>query len=579
MKKDFIKILIIIYFFTYSGCLNTDTHSFPELLTFTNPLNLNYRFDINNPSHRTAADPVVILFKDKYYLFASKAGGYWSSEDLAEWTLIEPSGLPLENYAPAVIAINDTVYFMANSYRLQDGTYSSQAIFRTTDPDAGKWEIANPLFPFSASDPAFFLDDDSTLFLYFGLGRNGPVKGVELNIHGNLNPAGDVFICFIGNADENGWERRGDNNENTDIPYIEGAWMNKYMGKYYLQYAAPGTQFRIYGDGVYISDSPRGPFTYTENNPFSIKPGGFVNGAGHGCTFQDKYGNWWHIATTLIALRHHWERRIGIFPAGFDNEGILFTLTSFSDYPMIIPDQKLNSPEDLFTGWMLLSYKKPIEVSSSLENHPGHLALDENSKTYWCAKTGNTGEYFIVDLEQLQEINAVQINYAEHLTHIFGRDTADYHRYILYVSDNKRNWTVLTDKSDNVHCIPHDYIQFKKTVKARYIKIENIHVPDGMFALAGFRIFGKGEGKKPEPLRGLLVKRHQLDPREVDLTWKASEGAIGYLVRFGNQKDKLYQSQMVYADTSVNIKRLNRNSEYFFTVDAFNENGITKAKL
>ena len=32
-------------------------------------------------------------------------------------------------------------------------------------------------------------------------------------------------------------------------PYIEGAWMDKYEGKYYLQYAFPGTQYNVYGDG------------------------------------------------------------------------------------------------------------------------------------------------------------------------------------------------------------------------------------------------------------------------------------------------------------------------------------------
>jgi uncharacterized sulfatase len=29
-----------------------------------------------------------------------------------------------------------------------------------------------------------------------------------------------------------------------------------------LQYAAPGTQFNVYADGVYIGDTPLGPFTY-----------------------------------------------------------------------------------------------------------------------------------------------------------------------------------------------------------------------------------------------------------------------------------------------------------------------------
>lgn len=49
--------------------------------------------------------------------------------------------------------------------------------------------------------------------------------------------------------------------------------MIKHDGKYYLQYAAPGTQFRTYGDGVYVGDSPLGPFRAMESNPFSFKPG------------------------------------------------------------------------------------------------------------------------------------------------------------------------------------------------------------------------------------------------------------------------------------------------------------------
>jgi hypothetical protein len=39
-------------------------------------------------------------------------------------------------------------------------------------------------------------------------------------------------------------------------PYSEGAWMDKHEGKYYLQYAAPGTQYNTYSDGVYVGDSP-----------------------------------------------------------------------------------------------------------------------------------------------------------------------------------------------------------------------------------------------------------------------------------------------------------------------------------
>jgi beta-xylosidase len=64
--------------------------------------------------------------------------------------------------------------------------------------------------------------------------------------------------------------------------------MNKYNGKYYLQYASPGMEFKKYADGVNTSDSPAGPFKYETYSPFSDKPGGFIAGAGHSSTFKDK---------------------------------------------------------------------------------------------------------------------------------------------------------------------------------------------------------------------------------------------------------------------------------------------------
>jgi len=43
--------------------------------TFANPLNIDYRFMIDQPSRREAADPVMLVFGGDYYLFASKSGG------------------------------------------------------------------------------------------------------------------------------------------------------------------------------------------------------------------------------------------------------------------------------------------------------------------------------------------------------------------------------------------------------------------------------------------------------------------------------------------------------------------------
>ena len=83
---------------------------------------------------------------------------------------------------------------------------------------------------------------------------------------------------------------------------------------------------------MYVSEHPLGPFTYQSHNPFSFKPGGFATGAGHGATYQDVYGNWWHVSTMIVNIKNNFERRIGIWPAGFDKDDILYCNTAFGDY-------------------------------------------------------------------------------------------------------------------------------------------------------------------------------------------------------------------------------------------------------
>jgi len=77
--------------------------------------------------------------------------------------------------------------------------------------------------------------------------------------------------------EEHGWERFGENNFHPTLKegYMEGASMTKHKEKYYMKYAAPGTQFNVYADGVYTSKNPLGPDTYKAHNPVIYKPGGF----------------------------------------------------------------------------------------------------------------------------------------------------------------------------------------------------------------------------------------------------------------------------------------------------------------
>lgn len=568
MNKVILSIVIFaITIMTFGQSAIVDM-TYSKQTTICNPLNLSYRFCLDDPSRREAADPTMVLFKEEYYLFASKSGGYWHSTNLINWDFITTKDLPLEDYAPAAVVISDTLYFMASGK-------SPITIYKTSNPKTGKWEVANSAFPIGMIDPDLFLDDDGRLYFYYGCSNKEPIYGVELDSR-SLNPKGTPVECFNSNKEDYGWEQKGDYNNQPENPWIEGAWMTKYNGKYYLQYAAPGTEYKSYCDGLYISDNPLGPFKLALHNPCSSKPEGFIAGAGHSSTFQDKYGNYWHISTMTISQKHMFERRLGLFPMFFDKDGILYAYTGFGDFPFTIPGKKIYSPDELFPQWMLLSFNKPIEVSSELTDHPKNYASDEEIRTYWSAQTGNKGEWISIDLQKVCSINAVQINFAENQTQLHDRDTKIYYQYLLECSDDNKTWKLLADKTQNKTDVPHDYIELAVPIKARYVRLTNYYVPDGTLALAGLRIFGNGKGNKPQKVKNFSVMRTQSDRREVKLKWNKNLNAVGYNIRYGTQVDKLYHNYQVLSADSLTIRSLNRFQKYYFTIDEFNENGINK---
>lgn len=376
----------------------------------TNPLELNYRFQYDTPSYREAADPVLEYFKGKYYLFASKSGGYWNSEDLCQWTYIPCKSIAtMENYAPTILVHQDSLYFLASG---------EPRIFRTANPDEDCWEAVDTKFinetKQSFTDPAFFKDEDGKVYLYWGCSNADPIVGVEVDPRDGFRAKGKPVVLIEHNIDKYGWEVSGDNNDKNQNGWNEGPCMIKYQGKYYLHYASPGTEFRVYGDGIYVGESPLGPFTYQESNPCSFKPGGFIGGAGHGHTFLDKYGNYWHVATMKISVRHMFERRLAIFPVYFSENGEMHTNTTWADYPFMVPDRKMDfGKEQCSLPWNLLSYKKVVTASSALPGYGAEKANDELVETWWSAASGKVGEWLQLDLNERKTLRALQINFAD----------------------------------------------------------------------------------------------------------------------------------------------------------------------
>lgn len=553
--------------------------------TYCNPMNIAYAYSPHpggwgvDPAqglrHRATADPVIVLFHGDYFLFCTNQIGYYWSPDMRLWNFVpraflNPGDKGDDSVAPAAFIMDDTLYFTSSD---ADG---SHPIWRSRDPKQNDWEMVVRESGIPGIDPAWLLDDDGRLYVYHGSSNSSPIYGNEVDPKTWKVKSGPVPLVGL-HPDRHGWERFGEGNDNTFLPpFIEGAWMTKHKGKYYLQYGGPGTEASGYGDGVYVGDKPLGPFTYQSHNPFSYKIGGFARGAGHGATFQDAAGRWWHTSTIFLSVKETFERRIGLWPAGFDPDGVLYCDQAYGDYPTRV--------DGSFAGWMLLNRAKPVRSSSTLGAYTANLAVDEDIRTYWSAVTGAPGEWFESDLGEVSAIHALQTNFADQDAGFVGNPPGRFHQYVIEVSKDGKRWEQAVDKSRNQTDVPHDYVELERPIHGRFVRIRILHMPTGKFALSGFRVFGRGQGARPGKVVGFVPLRAGVpkpgdkgpfgDRRGVFLKWQPVDDATGYVIRWGVSPDKLYSAVLVYGANDTTLRALDIESAYYFTVEAFNENGV-----
>ena len=536
-----------------------------RMATYANPIDLPYRYQPRSraPYYREAADPTIVRFKGRYWLFASHSKGYWWSTDLLKWTFIKGRGYDVNRFAPTAIVKGGKLYLTASE--------KAKKIWVTDDPMTGEWAVAADISP-GYEDPALFHDDDGQVYLYHGLSGTDTLQVIRLDPK-TFEPLGKSEIPQSRNKQLRGWEVVGDRNELEDKPsFIEGAWMTKYKGRYYLEYSAPGTEYKTYANGLLLADDPMGPFAYQSYSPFALKSTGFATGAGHGSTFVAADGNWWHAGTMTISIRHIFERRLGLFPSYFTRDGQLVTDTYLGDYPRFADGRRE------LTGWMLLSRKKQVVVSSSLDGFAAENAVDEDIRTWWSAKTGGPDEWFQIDLGSSKRVEAIQVNFADQDSDNNRGISEDGYKYMLEVSLDGRSWRIAVDRSGEGRDSPHDYQVLREPMRARYVRVRNVHAPDnGKFSLYDLRVFGNSSVPPPGRVRSGTGRRDAADRRKAAVSWRPAARAEFYIVRVGPRPDLLIQNYQVYdGATSLALTSLNADTKYHFAVDAVNERGITK---
>lgn len=218
--------------------------------------------------------------------------------------------------------------------------------------------------------------------------------------------------------------------------------------------------------------------------------------------------------------------------------------------------------------------------------------MDENVQTWWKAKELDVEPWLCLDLETCDHVHVVQINFADDMENridcpgslVAGPDMERYidcnihpTRWLLEGSADGRDWTVLADKRQAQTDLPHDYVVFEDGIDLRFIKLTIIDVPYHVLpSVSGIRVFGNGDGKRPEMAR---VQVEQTDARDMVVSAVSDESVCGYNILWGHAPGKLYHSCMVMgACQAYKVGALVEGQSYYVRVDAFNKNGITHGK-
>jgi len=309
--------------------------------------------------HMYTADPSAHVFNGKIYIYPSHdvdaqipfddLGSHFAMEDYHVFSMDNPAAAATDHgialhvkdvpWAEKQMWAPDAAY-KKGKYYLYFPAKRADGIFQI-----GVAVSNSPVGPFSPEpeaiknsysiDPAVFIDDDGTAYMYFGGLWGGQLQSYRDNVYNQhhqeplpsepaLGPRmavlSDDMLQFAGAVneivitDENGAPLlAGDNSRR----FFEASWMHKYRGKYYFSYSTGDTHFICYA----IGDSPRGPFTYAGR---ILEP--VVGWTSHHsiCSFNGEWFLFYHDSSLSRGVTHL--RSIKVTPLRHSEDGRIETI-------------------------------------------------------------------------------------------------------------------------------------------------------------------------------------------------------------------------------------------------------------
>jgi xylan 1,4-beta-xylosidase len=326
-----------------------------------------------------------------------------------------------------------------------------------------------------------------------GLGAG--ILGVELDPKNPNKFLTEPKVLILFNP-ENWWERMGANNEGWQTGCIEGSWMYKRNGKYYLTYSCCGTEYYTYTMGAYVSDKPLDGFKLQEKNPISRSRDGFIKGGGHGSIVNGPNDTIWCFYTIPVCIDHTLERRIGIDPCGIDEDGNLYAITG-CELPQYAPGVLAHPEKGNATDVDVLTVFKPSKASSYAPGHKPFYALDETMHTWWQPADNDQEPELAVSLSGSYYLSAVRLMWKDvGLDFDKGIYPGPY-QYVVECAESLASdeWKVIVDAADNKEDLAVDYRTFEP-VRAAKVRIRILGWQEGIQpGIINFTVFGQSSVK------------------------------------------------------------------------------------
>ena len=287
------------------------------------------------------------------------------------------------------------------------------------------------------------------------------------------------------------WERMGAWNEDSSYSWIEGAWMYKHGGTYYLTYAAPGTEWMTYAMGAYKSKTPMGPWEYMKTNPFIAKKSGIVRGPGHGCIVDGPNGTVWAFYTCCVCYSYKFERRVGFDPIGFDENGDIIP-TEASENPVWAPGVIAEPHRGNGAGLLPLTQSRECSETSAAPGRDGLYAIDDSMLTWWQPAEDDPSPALTVELGY----DGLDVHSARIIWRDVGLDVEKGYlpgpfKYKIEACSMDGEWVCILDKTANDVDMEIDY-NTVTLMRAKAVRLTITGHPEHIQpGVINFTVFGK----------------------------------------------------------------------------------------